>query len=447
MESDAAQPPAREAKPQPLAPLDIAEGLLVAVDIGLALADWLGFADLGGALLVFGPITAIVDFLRRQGPQKVMVPIGIAVITLVVGVSLVFGFLSRADITLSATSTTAGDRLTVTGSGFEAGEPISLVFGTSELPPAHAADDGTFEANVVVPEGSPDATFTARGLLSNHRASADITVEPSRSIIFWSNLDGDYDIYRIAPSGGNPEVLTHNSQDDGYPAWSPDGNRIAFARYDGSWDIWVMNAAGSDQQQLTQDSGNEMFPTWSPGGDQILYSSNRDDPEGDLYIMDAEDGTTLRHLVDQPGEDRVGSWSEGQIAFWSRRDGDGGDLFVVPERGGEPMALPVNGPTIERSPSWSPDGTELAFTSDRDRPGQLDIYVVSMASGDVRRLTSDLLEEATPAWSPNGANIAYSRGMRGSLFDIWVMSSSDGSEARELTTGESEANHLDPSWR
>jgi Tol biopolymer transport system component len=65
-----------------------------------------------------------------------------------------------------------------------------------------------------------------------------------------------------------------------YPAWSPDGTRIAFmGGPDGptEYDIWVMNADGSNPVQLTDSPGPDWWPAWSPDGTRIAFASVRDD--------------------------------------------------------------------------------------------------------------------------------------------------------------------------
>ena len=65
----------------------------------------------------------------------------------------------------------------------------------------------------------------------------------------------------------------------------------------------------------------------------------------------------------------------------------------------------TSGPFDDREPHWSPDGTRLAFSSDRG--GNYDIWIVTVATGEVRRLTTNAANDSMPAWSPDGREIAF----------------------------------------
>jgi tricorn protease len=91
-----------------------------------------------------------------------------------------------------------------------------------------------------------------------------------------------------------------------------------------------------------------------------------------------------------------------EIAFVS-----GGDIWVVPSKGGEAHLL-VSDPAEESRPLYSPDGTKLAFVSTRTGGG--DIYILTLASGDLKRLTFDDRMDQLDAWSRDGKWIYFSNG-------------------------------------
>jgi len=69
--------------------------------------------------------------------------------------------------------------------------------------------------------------------------------------------------------GSNPVRLTDNPAYDAYPAWSPDGTRIAFHSWrDGNWEIYVMDADGSNPVNVTDNPSGDYSPAWSPGNHQ-----------------------------------------------------------------------------------------------------------------------------------------------------------------------------------
>src|SRR5580658_11153691 len=91
-----------------------------------------------------------------------------------------------------------------------------------------------------------------------------------------------------------------------------------------------------------------------------------------------------------------------EIAFVS-----GGDIWVAPETGGEAHIL-ISNPADESRPVYSPDGTKLAFVS--TRTGNGDIYILTLATGDVKRLTFDDRLDQLDAWSRDGRWIYFSNG-------------------------------------
>jgi len=109
-----------------------------------------------------------------------------------------------------------------------------------------------------------------------------------------------------------------------------------------------------------------------------------------------------------------------EIAFVS-----GGDIWVVPSKGGEAHLL-VSDPAEESRPLYSPDGTRLAFVSTRTGGG--DIYILTLASGDLKRLTFDDRMDQLDAWSRDGKWIYFSNGTNdvGGKNDLYRVSAEGG---------------------
>ena len=96
--------------------------------------------------------------------------------------------------------------------------------------------------------------------------------------------------------GSNQRRLTQNPADDADPAWSPDGQRIAFySNRDGTFDIYVMNADGSHQRRLTRHFADDSDPAWSPDGHTMAFATNRDG-NSEIYVMNS-DGSRQRRLT------------------------------------------------------------------------------------------------------------------------------------------------------
>ena len=158
-------------------------------------------------------------------------------------------------------------------------------------------------------------------------------------IVFYSNRDGNFEIYTIHPDGTNLTRLTHSDAGDGEMTWSPDGSQIAFSsNRDGPNGIYVMNTDGSDLVRLS-DTAQVSAPAWSPEGTKIAYET-RVDGNRDLFVMNA-DGSGITRLTDHPKNDFSPTWSPdgSRIAFASNRAGTY-DLFVMNADGSTKPLLP-----------------------------------------------------------------------------------------------------------
>src|SRR6266487_612528 len=186
---------------------------------------------------------------------------------------------------------------------------------------------------------------------------------------------------------------------------------IAFAATGNDWDIFVMQADGSGRRQLTYDPGPQFDPAWSPGGNKIAFASDR---EGQLKIyLINPDGTGLVRLTQ--GEGEYPSWSPDgkKIAFASSRDGNY-EIYVMNADGSNQTRL-TNNPAYDMYPAWSPDGQFIAFDTQRDyyppkdqgAGEEFEIHVMKADGTCDTRLTTNAVEDRFPAWSSDGTRLAW----------------------------------------
>ena len=286
-----------------------------------------------------------------------------------------------------------------------------------------------------------------------------VWVDAQAQIAFSSRRDGNSEIYVMAADGTNQRRLTNNRANDWFPAWSPDGRRIAFvSERDGHVDaihgwptseIYVMAADGSNPQNITNDPSDDREASWSPDGKRIVFASRRDG-NYEIYVMDT-DGSNPQNLTNDPHNDRYPSWSPDgkRIVFSARREGHFEnkfaityEIYVMNADGGNEERLTDNRKNDLRS-VWSPDGKRIVFESDRKGDFEnFDIYVMDTDGGNQQKLTNHRAWDSSPSWSPNGERIAFMSERDGNR-EIYVMDV-DGGNLQNLTNNP--GGDSSPAW-
>ncbi|MBN1680701.1 MAG: PD40 domain-containing protein [Anaerolineae bacterium] len=118
----------------------------------------------------------------------------------------------------------------------------------------------------------------------------------------------DRELTIMNADGSASRRLTNNFADDRYPAWSPDGTRIAFASdLDSDFEIYLFDLRTNNIVQITANRQTDWAPAWSPDSTQIVFSSDRDG-DNEVYIMNV-DGSNVVQLTFNAAQDELPAWS------------------------------------------------------------------------------------------------------------------------------------------
>ena len=249
-----------------------------------------------------------------------------------------------------------------------------------------------------------------------------------RRVVFQSDRTGAPQIHVMDADGGNVQQLTDEPKGAETPKWSPDGTLILYASYLGedNNDVFVMNADGTGKRQLTDGPGYDGHASWSADGERIIFNSDRTSPDltvpwnqrwHEIFSMRADGSDVSQHTHNQtictysgfsPDQQRIvyRKVTDGPAMSWDLTLGErNSEIFVSQADGTGEMNI-SNNAAFDGWPVWSPDGTLIAFASNRAGPANVgQLYVMTPDGLDLRRITTGPQGYAQPAWSADGARI------------------------------------------
>lgn len=243
----------------------------------------------------------------------------------------------------------------------------------------------------------------------------------------WSGeKDSDTDIYVRLVEGGNWVRLTEGQGDKVNPTWSPDGRRVAYYRRAAEGDgIFLVPALGGAERKLTDvwsnrfGFGSHSWLHWSPDGKWLVLSDKSSAAEPfSLYLISPETGE--RHRLTSPPASVIGDCSPAfspdsrQLAFVRVISAVVGEVYLVAVEGGEPKQLTFDGAGAG-SVAWMPSGRELVFTS--RHAGRSHLFRLAIDSGQPQWLAAGGNEAIYPTFARQGNRLAWTQNTNQS--DIW----------------------------
>jgi serine/threonine protein kinase len=308
---------------------------------------------------------------------------------------------------------------------YSAGSPRSLY-----LEPLNGGDKklliGPLQGNVGVQAGilSPDSSKLA--LLYDH---------PGLYVV---GLSSDY------KPEGEPKLLTPPGWRIVSPAWTPDGKEILFIRYAGNPNIggntamYRVTVDGGEPQLVSFAGDNPWFLAIARRGNRMAFTRLHRDTN--IYRVALQPNGMIheaaRALISSSRRDDSASYSPdgSHIAFVSNRTGPL-EIWVSTADGKDPVQLTAAPEWAEvGDPQWSPDGSRIAYTAQPTADSALSIFVVSASGGTPQPLTSGSANDARPTWSRDGRWV-YFGSDRGGASNIWKVASSGGPATQVTRNG------------
>ena len=268
---------------------------------------------------------------------------------------------------------------------------------------------------------APKHAITFDDLIKMHRIG-EPQVSPDGKWVAYTMSTPDLDsnrgvsnIWLVSTAGGAPAQLTQSGHDSS-PAWSPDGRTLAFlSSRGGDSQVYLLSLEGGEAHALTKLSAGADLVKWSPDGKTIAFTSGvypdcKDDDCNSKRDAEKEKNKVKAHVAEHLLYRHWTHWNDGKRSH----------LFVVPADGSAAPRDLIPGADYDTPPAerggpgdidFSPDSKEICFTAVTDKMEAIstngDLFIVPVAGGEAKRITTQPGFDGNPVYSPDGKLIAY----------------------------------------
>jgi TolB protein len=241
--------------------------------------------------------------------------------------------------------------------------------------------------------------------------------------------------------GENPRVVMQSNEPLMSPAWSPDGQSLAYVSFeDRVPTVYLQVLKSGERRRVSARAGVNQAPAFSPDGRKMALTLSTRDGNLDIYVLDLA-SSALTRITEDPGIDTEPQWSrDGQSLYFTSDRAGGPQIYrqgIHP--GDKPRRLTFQGAYNAR-PRLSPDESQMAFVTQEN--GAYHIATLDLRGhGDMQVLTKGRFD-VSPSYAPNGAVIIYASRDRGR--GILALVSADGRVQERLVS--SEGVLQEPAW-